>query len=125
MQQGGDILTVFTRLVQAIEKLEQALNFSHTEHLGYITSCPTNLGTAMRASVHIKLPKLSRDKKHFEAITEQYALQIRGINGEHSESEDGIFDISNRRRLGITEVECVQSMHDGVAALIAAEKALS
>jgi len=125
MQQGGDILTVFTRLVHAIEKLEQALNFSHTKHLGYITSCPTNLGTAMRASVHIKLPKLSQDKKRFEAITEQYALQIRGINGEHSESEDGIFDISNRRRLGITEVECVQSMHDGVAALIAAEKALS
>ncbi len=124
MQQGGDIKAVFERLVSAIGTIEKQLTFMHSEHLGYITSCPTNLGTAMRASVHIKLPKLSQNKEQFQAITEQYHLQIRGIHGEHSESEAAIFDISNRRRLGITEVACVQDMHDGVAALIAAEEKL-
>jgi len=124
MQEGGDIKTVFERLVQAITEIEKQLAFMHSEHLGYITSCPTNLGTAMRASVHIRLPKLSQNMAQFQAITEQYHLQIRGIHGEHSESEGGIFDISNRRRLGITEVACVQDMSDGVAALIAAEEAL-
>ena len=124
MQQGGDIQEVFTRLVKAIESIETKVPFSYSDHLGYITSCPTNLGTAMRASVHIKLPKLGADMERFKAITDQYHLQIRGIHGEHSESEDGIYDISNRRRLGITEVEAVQDMYDGVVALIEAEKAL-
>ncbi|MEC8436624.1 MAG: arginine kinase, partial [SAR324 cluster bacterium] len=48
----------FSRLQRAATKIEEYLKFAHDEHLGYITSCPTNLGTAMRASVHIKLPKL-------------------------------------------------------------------
>jgi creatine kinase/arginine kinase len=125
MQQGGDIKEVFTRLVNAIKSIETKVPFSYSDHLGYITSCPTNLGTAMRASVHIALPNLAKDMERFKAITDKYYLQIRGIHGEHSESEGSIYDISNRRRLGITEVEAVQDMYDGVVALIAAEKALS
>lgn len=78
----------------------------------------------MRASVHIALPKLASDMDAFKAITDKYQLQIRGIHGEHSESEGGVYDISNKRRLGVTEVECVQDMVDGVVALIAKEKAL-
>ena len=124
MQMGGDILAVFTRLVSAIKEIEKKVSFSYSEHLGYITSCPTNLGTAMRASVHIKLPKLSQDMDSFKAITDRYHLQIRGIHGEHSESEGGVYDISNKRRLGVTEVECVQDMVDGVVALIDKEKSL-
>ncbi|HGZ70242.1 MAG TPA: arginine kinase, partial [Nitratifractor sp.] len=100
------------------------LTFAFNEHIGYITSCPTNLGTAMRASVHIKLPNLGANMVEFKAITDKYHLQIRGIHGEHSESEGGVYDISNRRRLGITEVEAVQDMHDGVVALITKEKEL-
>ena len=124
MQEGGDIQEVFTRLTQAIVELEKKMQFAYSKHLGYLTSCPTNLGTAMRASVHIKLPKLAEDMQRFKAITDKYHLQIRGINGEHSESEGGIYDISNKRRLGITEVECVQDMYDGVVALIEVEKSL-
>jgi len=125
MQQGGDIKEVFTRLINAIKSIETKVPFSYSYHLGFITSCPTNLGTAMRASVHIALPKLAENMEAFKAITDKYHLQIRGIHGEHSESEGGVYDISNRRRLGITEVEAVQDMYDGVDALIAAEKALN
>ena len=124
MQKGGNIKEVFSRLVTAIQKIEKTIEFSYSEHLGYITSCPTNLGTAMRASVHIKLPRLAQNMELFQSITDRHHLQIRGIHGEHSESEGGVFDISNRRRLGVSEVECVQDMHDGVAALIAAEASL-
>ncbi|ADV46034.1 phosphagen kinase [Nitratifractor salsuginis] len=124
MQPGGDIEAVFARLSRAVAALEKQLTFAFDEHLGYITSCPTNLGTAMRASVHIRLPKLARDMERFKAITDRHHLQIRGIHGEHSESEGGIYDISNRRRLGITEVEAVQEMHDGVVELIEAEASL-
>ena len=125
MQQGGDIKEVFTRLVNAIKSIETKVPFSYSDHLGYITSCPTNLGTAMRASVHIALPNLAQDMERFKTITDTHHLQIRGIHGEHSQSEGGVYDISNRRRLGVTEVEAVQDMYDGVVALIAAEKALS
>lgn len=125
MQKGGDIKAVFTRLINAIRSIEAKVKFAYSDHLGYITSCPTNLGTAMRASVHIALPNLAKEMDTFKEITDKYHLQIRGIHGEHSESEDGIYDISNRRRLGITEVEAVQDMYHGVVALIAAEKVLS
>ncbi|WP_457608008.1 phosphagen kinase [Nitratifractor sp.] len=124
MQPGGDIEAVFRRLARAVSELEKQLRFAYSEHLGYLTSCPTNLGTAMRASVHIRLPLLAEDRKRFEAICERHQLQIRGIHGEHSESEGGVYDISNRRRLGITEVEAVRRMAEGAAELIAAEKEL-
>jgi len=124
MQPGGDIGEVFARLVRGIEGIGSEVDFAYTDHLGYITSCPTNLGTAMRASVHIALPELAKERERFEAICDAHHLQIRGIHGEHSESEGGIYDISNRRRLGVTEIEAVQDMYEGVVELIATEKKL-
>jgi creatine kinase/arginine kinase len=124
MQKGGDIKAVFERLVKAIKALEAKMNFMYDARLGYISSCPTNLGTAMRASVHIKLPNLANNNALFEAITKKNHLQIRGIHGEHSASESGIFDISNKRRLGITEVRAIEDLYFGVQALIEAEKNL-
>jgi creatine kinase/arginine kinase len=124
MQKGGDIQEVFARLVQYLDELEQKLSFVYNNHLGFIASCPTNLGTAMRASVHVKLPNLAKDMPKFEEICKKYYLQIRGIHGEHSQSKEAIFDISNKRRLGVSEVECVQDMVDGVRALLEVEKNL-
>jgi creatine kinase/arginine kinase len=124
MQKGGDIKEVFTRLINAISHLEKTMKFSFSKHLGYITSCPTNLGTAMRASVHIAVPKLAKYMERFKEIADKYHLQIRGTDGEHSKSTGGIYDISNKRRLGVTEVQCVQDMYDGVVELIKVEKSL-
>jgi protein-arginine kinase len=58
MQNGADIGEVFTRLSKACSHIEKVAKFAHDDHLGYITSCPTNLGTALRASVLIHLPNL-------------------------------------------------------------------
>jgi len=124
MQPGGDIETVFRRLLKAVVEIEKSVSFMFDSRLGYLTSCPTNLGTAMRASVHIRLPKLATDMASFKSIADSYHLQIRGVDGEHSDSKSGIFDISNKRRLGITEVDCVQDMYNGVVALIGREKKL-
>jgi len=124
MQKGSGIIEVFQRLCDACAKIQAICDFSHDEHLGYITSCPTNLGTALRASVHIKLPKLMKQKDKFNEIADKYFVQIRGIHGEHTETNDGIFVISNRRRLGRSEKMLVQDMIDGVHALIEVEKTL-
>ena len=125
MQSGGDIKAVFSRLMTAVTEIEKSIPFLYDQRFGYLTSCPTNLGTAMRASVHIRLPKLAKKYTEMKQMTDEYHLQIRGIHGEHSESESGVYDISNSRRLGVTEVECVQDMYDGVVALIKREEELS
>jgi len=78
----------------------------------------------MRASVHIKLPKLANNKDLMRSIADKYKVQIRGANGEHQKTDDGVYDISNLRRLGRSEVELVQDMYDGVKALIKVEKQL-
>ena len=124
MQPGAGIKEVFDRLCRAAKTIETHCKFAHDDTRGYITSCPTNLGTAMRASVHIMLPKLQQEKEKFNAIADKYHVQIRGAHGEHTETNDGKFDISNKRRLGRSEQELVQDMIDGVRALIEAEKAM-
>lgn len=124
MEQGSDIAGVFSRLSRGAAAIEKFAEFSHDPHLGFITSCPTNLGTGMRASVHVKLPRLGKKKLEMQAIADRYKVQIRGAHGEHSETDDGVFDISNIRRLGFSEVELIQDMYDGVKAMIAEEMAL-
>ena len=106
---------MFRRLSVVATSIEKSVDFAKDDHLGYITSCPTNLGTAMRASVHVKLPLLGYQyKRLFEWIAQKYYVQIRGIHGEHTETNDGVFDISNRRRLGRTEIDLVQDMYNGI-----------
>lgn len=123
MQQGADIAEVFIRLRTALEHINQHIEFAFDPIRGYHTTCPTNLGTAMRASVHIKIPKLSA-QENFADICKELGLSIRGIHGEHSESADGIYDISNKRRLGVTEREIYEQLYQGVKKLIELESAL-
>ncbi|PVD28765.1 hypothetical protein C0Q70_11360 [Pomacea canaliculata] len=124
MQMGGNLKEVYVRLVKAIQTLEKKLTFAKREGLGYLTFCPSNLGTTLRASVHIKIPKLSQTPD-FKAFCDKYNIQARGIHGEHTESVGGVYDISNKRRLGLTEFQAIQEMRRGVEAVIAEEKKLS
>lgn len=64
------------------------------------------------------------DKDTFEAIAAEYNVQIRGAHGEHTETNDGVFDISNKRRLGFSEKSLVQDMINGVKALMEKEASL-
>lgn len=120
MQMGGDLLAVFDRLSRAVHTLEKKLSFAYDEHLGYLSSCPTNLGTALRASFHVALPKISK-RSNFNELCKSLGLQARGVHGEHSDSEGGVYDISNIRRLGVTEVEGVQTLYEGTKKLLELE----
>lgn len=124
MQMGGDLGQVYRRLVTAVKDIEKRVPFSHHDRLGFLTFCPTNLGTTIRASVHIKVPKLAKDYAKLESIADKYNLQVRGTRGEHSEAEGGIYDISNKRRMGLTEYQAVKEMYDGISELIKIEKSL-
>merc|ERR1711881_810708 len=102
MEKGGDVKGVFERLAKGIGAVEESVkkesgqNFMKDEKYGYIHSCPTNLGTGMRASVHI---------------------EPRGTRGESGGQTGVTYDISNKHRLGYSEVELVQCMIDGVNTL--------
>lgn len=122
MQKGGNLREVFGRLVEAVNIIEEKVKFSRDDRLGFLTFCPTNLGTTIRASVHIKLPKLGADRAKLDEIAAKYNLQVRGTAGEHSDSPDGVYDISNKRRLGLSEYEAVKEMQDGILELIKLEK---
>lgn len=123
MQKGGNLKEVYGRLVEAIKQLETKLTFAKKDGYGYLTFCPTNLGTTCRASVHIKVPKLSK-LPEFKEICEKHNLQPRGIHGEHTESVGGVYDISNKRRLGLTEFDAIMEMQNGIKELIKMEKSL-
>jgi arginine kinase len=124
MQKGGDLKTIFSRLVNAVKTIESKIPFSRDDRLGFLTFCPTNLGTTIRASVHIALPKLAADKKKLEEVAAKYNLQVRGTRGEHTESEGGVYDISNKRRMGLTEYQAVREMQDGILEMIKIERSL-
>ncbi|XP_017772934.1 PREDICTED: arginine kinase-like [Nicrophorus vespilloides] len=121
MQAGGDLREVYKRLMDVVAELDKLLVFARSDRLGYLTFCPTNLGTTIRASVHIKLPKLSADKEKLDKAAAKYNLQVRGTSGEHSAAKDNVYDISNKRRLGLTEFQALKEMSDGISALIKME----
>lgn len=130
MQSGPDIKQVFTRfadLCNAVEKVvkEEGCSFAHSKHLGYILTCPSNLGTGLRASMMVKLPLLGSDehKVRFKQLATDLGIQIRGSGGVDS-AFTGVFDLSNSARLGKSEVQLINVMIDGVAKLIEEEKKL-
>jgi protein-arginine kinase len=121
MQPGGNVGQVLDRLIRGVKIIEKQAPFSRDDRLGWLTFCPTNLGTTVRASVHIKIPKTSA-RPDFKKICDEMKLQIRGIHGEHSETEGGVYDVSNKARLGLTEYQAAKAMYDGVKKLIELEK---
>jgi len=132
MQDGGNVKEVFARWARAVNAIEGSLaksgySYSHTEHHGYITTCPSNIGTGLRGSVMLKIPKLYKKLgvHALEDLCDSMGLQARGSKGEHSPpGPQGEFDISNKGRIGASEVELVQRMIDGVQKLIEMEEAI-
>ena len=114
LQKGGDVKAVFALLADGVTALSKQLTFLFSDELGYLASCPTNLGTSMRASVHMTLPVLSRDEAELKQQADTLGLQVRGLHGEHSASEGATYDISNRMRLGVTEVAAVVHLINGI-----------
>ena len=131
MQKGGDVKQVFDRLARGIKAVENSVkkesghDFMLDGRYGYIHACPTNLGTGMRASVHIDLPGWTKlGPKVLAARCEELHLQPRGTRGESGGQTGVTYDISNKHRLGYSEVQLVQKMIDGVNTLYKEDKAL-
>lgn len=107
------------------DALEQKLDFAFHEEKGYLTACPTNLGTGLRASVMIHLPALvltDQAKKILGSLS-QLGLTVRGFYGEGTEAQGNLYQISNQVTLGLAEEEIVSNLSVVVQQLIDQERA--
>ena len=128
MKKGTKLNEVFDRLhkmLQVVESID-GIEFARSDKYGYVTSCPTNLGTGMRASVHIKIPNLTADgtEEQAKAVCTPLGLSVRGTGGEHTPiGADGTVDISPSARLFIKERDIIAALYTGIQNLMAQEKA--
>eukprot|EP00588_Corethron_pennatum_P008801 CAMPEP_0194272508 /NCGR_PEP_ID=MMETSP0169-20130528/6068_1 /TAXON_ID=218684 /ORGANISM="Corethron pennatum, Strain L29A3" /LENGTH=504 /DNA_ID=CAMNT_0039015199 /DNA_START=26 /DNA_END=1540 /DNA_ORIENTATION=+ len=130
LQKGSNILDVFSALEETLTAMEQidGIAFAVDETYGYITSCPSNLGTAMRASVHVRVPALTFDgtDAKVKEICTPLGLSVRGVGGEHTPiGSDGTVDVSPSARLFVKENEIIESLYAGVESLLLAENKLA
>ena len=128
MEKGTVLNKVFDRLKTALDVVNaiEGLEFAVSPDYGVVTSCPTNLGTGMRASLHIQLPNLTADGTDTaaKAVAKPLGLSVRGLGGEHTPiGADGTVDISPSARFCITEAEIITALYKGIEQLKAAEDA--
>jgi len=126
MKKGSNLLEVFTNLNEMLETVQtiEGIEFAKDENYGYVTSCPSNLGTGMRASVHVKIPKLTADgtDKKAKEVCKPLGLSVRGTGGEHTPiGADGTVDISPSSRLFIKESEIIGKLYEGIKSLMEIE----
>jgi len=123
---GLDLPAAAEEAFQAEEALESVCTFSFDSQLGYLTSCPTNTGTGMRASLMMHLPLLTRCKQmgNVNQNVAKLGLTIRGIYGEGSEALGDLYQVSNQVTLGRTEDEIIEAVTGVGRQLIGMEETL-
>jgi protein arginine kinase len=112
MSSGFQLAQAWSLADAADDELDRALDFAFSDEIGYLTSCPTNTGTGLRASVLIHLPALvllKEIQKVLKGIM-QVELNVRGLYGEHSDVMGNLFQVSNQITLGQTERDSIEKL---------------
>ncbi|MEO0079494.1 MAG: protein arginine kinase [candidate division WOR-3 bacterium] len=111
---GLDFVTSFGKAAALDEKLEGQLAYAFSPEFGFLTTCPTNVGTAMRASVLVHLPALVFTQEIEKVLRGalHIGLAVRGLYGEGTETRGNFFQISNQRTLGQSESEIIETITD-------------
>jgi protein arginine kinase len=125
MSPGFQIKEAWDMANQVDDIFESQLEYAFDEKRGYLTSCPTNVGTGIRASVMLHLPALvltQQINRILSAIT-QVGLAVRGLYGEGSEAIGNLFQISNQITLGQSEEEIIENLYSVVRQIIEHERA--
>lgn len=121
---GFYITEAYNRLSLIDDELAKTLDIAYDENYGYLTACPTNLGTGLRASVMMFLPALTESGKITDLVeeAERLGLTVRGIYGEGSSAEGYTYQISNEVTLGVTEEQILSEVEDAVTRICTAER---
>lgn len=114
MRSGYQIEETWRLINEVDNKLERVLQYAFSTRLGYLTACPTNVGTGMRLSVMLHLPALV-STRHLEKVVNAVAklnLVVRGLYGEGTQASGDFYQISNQVTLGKSERDIIQSLED-------------
>lgn len=124
IMRGFELDDAFNKAMQLDDIINAEANIAYHDKLGYITGCPTNLGTGMRASVMMFLPALILSNTINQAISNASIakMALRGIYGEGSKAEGFMFQLSNQHTLGISEKEIIASVKQCADVIAAAEE---
>lgn len=116
MKPGLDLKGAFELADRIDSLLDERLSYAFDDRLGYLTQCPTNLGTGMRASVMLHLPALQERGAigQLANTVSKLGLTIRGFYGEGSDPQGALYQLSNQVTLGISESAALQNLH-GIA----------
>ena len=123
---GEKLATLYETASEIDDALDEKLHFAFSEKLGYLTHCPTNLGTGLRASVMMHLPALHESgliNKIINTVS-QVGLTVRGMYGEGSEPAGCVYQVSNQITLGISEKDTIERLEDIVRQIARNEAAL-
>lgn len=118
------LLDTYYEAAEVDEILSKSLPYAYDEQFGYLTSCPTNVGTGLRASIMMHLPALTLSKQ-MNVINQMLArlgMAVRGIYGEGSENLGNIYQISNQITLGKSEMEILEDLQSVVEQIIQKER---
>src|SRR5205807_10283342 len=124
MRSGFAIDETWQQIDRVDDLLEQRISYAFSDDFGYLTACPTNVGTGMRASVMLHLPALEQTKeieKVFRAL-QKINLAVRGLYGEGSRASGHFYQISNQVTLGKSETAILGEIRDVVPTIIGYER---
>ncbi len=124
MQSGLNLHAAWEQITQLDDLIEEHVTYAFSERLGYLTACPTNVGTGIRVSVMLHLPGLvitRQIEKVFKSL-QKINLAVRGLYGEGSQAMGDFYQISNQITLGQTEEELITKVADIVPVLIEYER---
>jgi len=124
LRSGYDLEDCWNELNRIDDELEEHISFAFSDEFGYLTSCPTNVGTGMRVSVMLHLPALVLTKeiqKVFQAM-HKMSLAVRGLYGEGSQAMGDFYQISNQITLGKSEEQIIQNIQRVIPDILAYER---
>jgi protein arginine kinase len=124
MHSGLDLASVWEQINRIDDLIEEKVTYAFHDRLGYLTACPTNVGTGMRVSIMLHLPALVITRqidKVFRSL-QKISLAVRGLYGEGSQAMGDFYQISNQITLGRTESELIRQVSDIVPVIIDYER---
>jgi protein arginine kinase len=124
MHSGLDLENAWKQINEIDDLIEERVTFAFHERLGYLTACPTNVGTGMRVSVMLHLPALvltEQIDKVFRSL-QKISLAVRGLYGEGSQAMGDFYQVSNQITLGKSEEELINQVAEVAPALIDYER---
>ncbi|MFV0338699.1 MAG: protein arginine kinase [Chthoniobacterales bacterium] len=121
---GLQLNKVYELISKTDSELDDSLDFAFHENQGFLTACPTNVGTGMRCSAMLHLPGLvmSEHVKQIINSVNQMGLAVRGLHGEGSEAMGNLFQISNQATLGESEEEIVAHLDKEIRKIVESEE---